>query len=170
MPAKPLMALSFRMRTGCQWNQLPKAFGDDSSVHRTFQRWENLGLFDMLWAVLIHFLPGTRRGRLAMAIRRWLLGQSTRRTQAGRRPGQYAGRKKGGAEECVGPNPTDRGKSGVKKSLLVEGNGRPLAAVISGANTPRLQTPCRHTRCDCRRASVADRSRATASVFGQGLR
>ena len=32
--------------------------------------------------------------------------------------------------------PTDRAKSGVKRSLLVEGNGRPLAAAISGANTP----------------------------------
>ena len=28
----------FRMRTGCQWNRLPKQFGDDSSVHRWFQR------------------------------------------------------------------------------------------------------------------------------------
>jgi transposase len=43
----------FRMRTGCQWNQLPKEFGDDSSVHRTFQRWDALGLFDQLWALML---------------------------------------------------------------------------------------------------------------------
>lgn len=33
-----LDAIIFRMRSGCQWNQLPKEYPDDSSVHRTFQR------------------------------------------------------------------------------------------------------------------------------------
>ena len=50
---KALDGVIFRMRTGCQWNQLPKGFGDDSSVHRTFQRWERLGIFDRIWATLI---------------------------------------------------------------------------------------------------------------------
>ena len=36
----------------------------------------------------------------------------------------------------VGANPTDRGKKGVKRSLLVEATGGPLAVVVSGANTP----------------------------------
>lgn len=35
-----LNAIIFRLRSGCQWNQLPNEFPDDSSVHRTFQRWE----------------------------------------------------------------------------------------------------------------------------------
>ena len=34
----------------------------------------------------------------------------------------------------VGPNPTDRGKPGVKRSLLVEGQGGPLAVVVGPAN------------------------------------
>jgi putative transposase len=34
----------------------------------------------------------------------------------------------------VGKNPTDRGKNGTKKSLLVEGDGGPLGVVIAGAN------------------------------------
>jgi putative transposase len=34
----------------------------------------------------------------------------------------------------VGKNPTDRGKKGTKKSLLVEGDGGPLGVVIAGAN------------------------------------
>ncbi|MGQ9913073.1 MAG: transposase [Thermogutta sp.] len=29
----------FRMRTGCQWNKLPKQFGDASTAHPAFQRW-----------------------------------------------------------------------------------------------------------------------------------
>jgi len=52
---KALDGIIFRMRTGCQWNHLPKEFGDDSSVHRTFQRWDALGLFDKLWARLLTY-------------------------------------------------------------------------------------------------------------------
>ena len=35
----------------------------------------------------------------------------------------------------TGPNPTDRGKSGTKRSLLTDGGGVPLAVAVSGANT-----------------------------------
>ena len=48
-----LNGIIFRMRSGCQWNQLPEEFGDDSSVHRTMQRWIKKGVFKLLWAVLI---------------------------------------------------------------------------------------------------------------------
>jgi putative transposase len=37
-------------------------------------------------------------------------------------------------EKKIGPNPTDRGKGGVKRSLLTEGHGVPIAVVIEGAN------------------------------------
>jgi len=43
----------YQMRTGCQWNVLPRDFGDDSSVHRTFQRWIRKGVLDRIWAVLL---------------------------------------------------------------------------------------------------------------------
>ena len=33
-----------------------------------------------------------------------------------------------------GPNPTDRAKSGVKRSLLTEGHGLPLGLSVAGAN------------------------------------
>ena len=48
-----LNGIIYQMRTGCQWNVLPKRFGDDSSVHRTFQRWVRLGVFPAIWAKLI---------------------------------------------------------------------------------------------------------------------
>lgn len=52
-PRAALDGIIYQMRTGCQWNVLPAKFGDDSSVHRTFQRWITLGLFDRVWALLI---------------------------------------------------------------------------------------------------------------------
>jgi putative transposase len=36
----------------------------------------------------------------------------------------------------IGPNPTDRAKMGVKRSILVEADGGPLSVVIAGANVP----------------------------------
>ncbi len=48
-----LDAVVFRLRTGCQWNRLPKEFPDDSTVHRVFQGWVELGVLDRIWAALI---------------------------------------------------------------------------------------------------------------------
>jgi transposase len=44
-----LNALIHRLRSGCQWNHLPTEFPDDSSVHRTFQRWLARGVLDRVW-------------------------------------------------------------------------------------------------------------------------
>ncbi len=52
---------------------------------------------------------------------------------AGRRRGDGQGAFWGG---LVGPNPTDRAKNGVKRSILVETDGGPLSVVIAGANVP----------------------------------
>ena len=59
-----------------------------------------------------------------MAVCRRLFKQSARRD------------KKRAVDEACGKNPTDRGRAGVKKSLLVEGGGGPLALTVSGANVP----------------------------------
>ena len=36
--------------------------------------------------------------------------------------------------DLIGSNPTDRGKAGVKRSLLVDGEGSPLSITVAGAN------------------------------------
>ena len=36
--------------------------------------------------------------------------------------------------DLIGANPTDRGKAGTKRSLLVDGDGGPLSIVVAGAN------------------------------------
>src|SRR5947209_12256568 len=50
---RALDGILFRMRSGCQWNKLPPQFGDDSTVHRWFQRWCRKGVFRRIWAVLV---------------------------------------------------------------------------------------------------------------------
>ncbi len=55
-----------------------------------------------------------------------------------RRLGAAVGRRRHGQgafwEDNIGPNPTDREKNGVKRSVLVESNGGPLSIVVAGAN------------------------------------
>ena len=46
-----LDGLIYKLRSGSQWNSLPKELGDDSTIHRTFQRWVLLGVFKEIWAI-----------------------------------------------------------------------------------------------------------------------
>ena len=50
---RALDGIIYRLRTSCQWNHMPEKFGSDSSVHRTFQRWLEHGVFERVWALLV---------------------------------------------------------------------------------------------------------------------
>ena len=39
------------LRTGCQWNAVPREFGSGSTLHRRFQQWVKAGVFRRLWKV-----------------------------------------------------------------------------------------------------------------------
>ena len=45
---RALEAVIYRRDHRCAWDALPTSFPDDSSVHRTHQRWVRLGLLDRL--------------------------------------------------------------------------------------------------------------------------
>jgi transposase len=47
-PRGVLEAIIYRQRSGCRWNALPSEYPDDSTVHRTYQRWRRLGILDRL--------------------------------------------------------------------------------------------------------------------------
>lgn len=113
---KILDGLIFRFRTGCQWNHIPKVYGDDSTIHRTFQHWVALGLFEKLWALLV-----TECDELEQVNWEWQAADT------------MLGKARGGGD-AVGPNPTDRAKKGTKRSLLVDSGGGPLALVVAPAN------------------------------------
>lgn len=52
-PRRALDGIIYRLRSGCQWNQLPVEFGSDSSVHRTFQRWVDQGVLQRIWGLMV---------------------------------------------------------------------------------------------------------------------
>ena len=110
-------AIFFVMRTGCQWNALCETrICSSSAAHRRFQEWVAAGVFAAFW----------REGLLAYDALAgiewtWLALEGA----MGKAP-------LGG--EQTGRNPTDRGKRGVKRSVLTDARGVPLGVVIDGAN------------------------------------
>jgi len=51
---RPIMnAIIYRFLTGVQWNQLPREFGDDSTIHRVFQHWVEIKLFRKICSLLV---------------------------------------------------------------------------------------------------------------------
>jgi putative transposase len=109
-------AIVYLLRTGIQWNALPRELGASSTVHDRSQEWERAGLFRELWEAGL-----TAYDELAGIDWRWqaLDGVMTKAPFGG---------------AATGPNPTDRGKRGVKRSLLTDGAGIPLAVAVAGAN------------------------------------
>src|SRR5712692_9764555 len=116
---KVLSGILYVLRTGCQWNALPKAtYGSGKTAHSYFQKWTRAGVFRRMWqAGLVEY------DELKGIAWKWQAadGAMTKAPLGG---------------EKTGPNPTDRSKRGTKRSLLVDEHGVPLAIVISGANTP----------------------------------
>lgn len=48
-----LNGIIFQMRSGCQWEKLPRRFGAKSTVHDWYQRWVEGGVFAQIMALLI---------------------------------------------------------------------------------------------------------------------
>lgn len=48
-----LNGIIWRMRGGCQWDQLPRRFGAKSTVHDWYQRWNQGEVMKRIWAVLV---------------------------------------------------------------------------------------------------------------------
>src|ERR671928_1069013 len=110
-------AIFFVLRTGCQWNALrATAICSSSSAHRRFQEWVAAGVFAAFWRAGLPAYDALRG--IAWT---WLALDGA----MGKAP-------LGG--EKTGRNPTDRGKRGVKRSVLTDGRGIPLGTVIDGAN------------------------------------
>ena len=121
-PRRLMAGILYILRTGCQWNALPQAtYGLGKTGHRYFQRGVRAGVFRRMWAVGL-----TDYDELKGIAWKWQAADGTM-TKA----------PLGGGK--TGPNPTDRAKSGTKRSLLVDERGAPLGLVVSGANTPDRQ-------------------------------
>src|SRR4029453_12657458 len=129
-PARPILdGLIYHFRTGCQWNHIPQEYGDDATIHRTFQRWVRLGLFEMIWSLLL-----AECDELGLVDWRWQAADGA------------LGKARSGGDK-IGPNPTDRGKQGSKKvSWSTGGAGRWRSSSPRPTPTISLRPPRRFGR------------------------
>lgn len=109
-------AMVYVLRTGIQWNALPRELGASSTVHARFQAWERAGFFADLWEAEVADYDELTGIEWAWQC---VDGAMTKAPFGG---------------AASGPNPTDRAKLGVKRSLLTDGAGIPLAVAVEGAN------------------------------------
>lgn len=113
---KMFAAIVYVLRTGIQWNALPRERGASTTVYTRFRLWEKQGLFMRLWQNGLQ-----EYDELVGLDWEWqsLDGVMTKAPLGG---------------GATGPNPTDRAKRGTKRSQLCEGHGLPLAVTVDGAN------------------------------------
>ena len=118
---KAFAAMVYVLRTGIQWNALPRQMGASSTVHDRYQEWERAGLFEELWrAGLAEYdeMEGIEWEWQAIdgVMTKAPLGRG-----------------------AAGKNPTDRAKMGTKRSMLTDGAGIPLAVADRGGQPSRLE-------------------------------
>ena len=109
-------AIVYVLRTGIQWNALPRELGASTTVYDRFRLWEEQGVFERIWQAGLQ-----EYDELEGIAWEW---QSM--------DGVMTKAPFGGA--ATGANPTDRGKRGTKRSQLSDARGMPLAVMVAGAN------------------------------------
>jgi len=111
MPARQAFsAMVYVLRTGCQWKALPREYGSASAVHRYFQQWQQAGFFRRIW-------------RTGLAEYDELEGIAWNWQSVDGATGKAPL-----ATECVGPNPTDRGKKWAQAQFAGRRAWRPAVA------------------------------------------
>ena len=115
---KAMSAIFYVLRTGCQWNALPRSLGASSQYMTDSRNGERLVFFKRMWIDGLAMYDKKNWHRLEMAGYGWRDYKST-----------SWGKK---AQDQM-PH-TDRAKSGTKRSILVDGKGVPLGVSVDGAN------------------------------------
>ena len=72
-----MSAIFFVLRTGCQWNALPRSLGASSTVHDRFQEWRKAGVFKRMWIDGLAMYDKKNWDRLEMAGYGWRDYKST---------------------------------------------------------------------------------------------
>src|SRR5271165_2262468 len=112
IPARTIFeAIVYVLRTGCQWKALPKErFGSPSAIHTHFIHWMRAGFFIQLWQAGL-----AEYDEMEGIAWRWQSIDGA----TGKAPL---------AIECVGPNPTDRGKKWAQENFINRRAWRPAVA------------------------------------------
>ena len=100
-PRKALSGIMFVLENGSKWRFLPSVYGKPTTVHGTFMRWIRNGTFESIVERAKKFYLSSTK-----SVPSWYAID----TSSSKAP--YA--------NWAGNNPTDRGKHGVKKSIIID--------------------------------------------------
>lgn len=110
-----LSGVFYIMTTGAQWRCLPDYYGKPTTVHGRFRNWVKNGIFDQILERSI------KTAVECLGIPQSFLSD----TSSIKAPFANFG----------GKNPTDRGKNGVKKGIVIDINQIILSLLVDSANT-----------------------------------
>lgn len=111
-----LSGIFFVLKTGIQWNGLPRCFGSYSAVHRLFQKLKSHGFFERLWHRELQEYD--LKHKLSLEIQ----------------AGDCAHIKAPLGQEKTGKSPVDRRKLGTKRSIIVDKNGIVIGCALGAGN------------------------------------
>lgn len=142
------------LKSGIGWELLPHEMGCGSGMTcwRRLRDWQQGGVWERLHHELLQRLA--HADKLA-----WSRASLDSASVAAKRGG-----------EATGPNPTDRGKPGTKRHVVVDAGAIPLAVILSAANVHDalvLETTVDAIGCHSADPAAAWATGATASASGQ---
>ena len=112
---KAFKGIMFVLENGCKWRDLPWYYGKPSTVHGKFMKWVRSGR----WQIIFESMRSNYMNETD-AFKNWFA------TDTSYSKAPYA--------RFGGKNPTDRGKRGIKKHLIVDSRGAPLVVSAGPAN------------------------------------
>ncbi len=121
-----LSGMWYIMQTGAQWRNLPEVYGKYKTIHSKFMLWAKEGMITQFFTKSIE-----------IAIK-YLGAPEALQSDTSSSKSPFA--------KFGGKNPTDRGKNGVKRGIVIDWKGIVLSVIIDSANrhdsqllTPHIQ-------------------------------
>ena len=151
VPDRTVMSgILYRLRTGCQWDAIPREFGSGSTCYRRFVEWQKAGVFHRMHGEMLRFYD-EKRGST---------GSGHRSTARSSRP------PKGGSHGAQSDRSGQAGDQAPCLDRWPRGSDRHHD---HGSERPRQVDGWQDARCSCSSGSTGTPA-ASAHLSRQGLR
>jgi len=115
---KIIKGILYVLHTGCQWKFVPTSYGPKSTIYYHYKKWTNDGIFSELWNTILLKYQEVNKYNTNLTI------ESIDTTFI----------KSIYGKDCIGRNPTDRGRNANKLSVIVDNNSVPISLYLVEAN------------------------------------
>jgi len=115
---KYINGILYILKTGCQWDELPKIYGPKSTVNTNFLKWTQDDIFKETWTELLVCYDNEDDYNTNLTLQ--IIDTTTVKSINGC--------------DVVGKNPTDRGRNATKISIITNKCGVPIAYCLEKAS------------------------------------